>query len=67
MNRIHGLTLLWLIFAVGCAPSAGTNLQDVSNSGGSGSVQEIYLKDGTHCAILIGYYKGSISCNWKSS
>lgn len=38
---------------------------DVANGGGSGTVQLIHLKDGTPCAVLIGYKKGSIDCGWR--
>ena len=36
----------------------------VGNSWGSGAVTEILLEDGTRCAVLIGGYKGGISCDW---
>ena len=32
---------------------------------GIGTVQTIQLEDGTRCAVLIGYRKGAISCDWK--
>lgn len=31
-----------------------------------GAVHEIYLKDGTHCAVYAGAQTGSITCDWKN-
>jgi hypothetical protein len=39
----------------------------VGGEGGSASIQEITLTDGTRCAILVGYEKGAISCDWNGS
>lgn len=39
--------------------------QSVAGAGGGGDIQEIYLSDGTRCVVLIGYYKGAISCDWQ--
>ena len=41
------------------------NAIDVSGKDGSGEVKYVVLADGTKCAVLIGYQKGAISCNWK--
>lgn len=30
-----------------------------------GTIKEVYLEDGTRCAVLIGDRKGGISCDWK--
>ena len=37
----------------------------VSDGGGSADVKIITLPDGTRCAVLIGYSKAAISCDWK--
>ena len=50
----------------GCAKTEATvdgNL--ISNGEGSATVTEHTLKDGTRCVVLIGYYKGAISCDWR--
>lgn len=54
--------LLLTCFLSGCKSEGAT---DVSGSSGSGEVKIVYLEDGTKCAILIGYQKASMSCNWK--
>lgn len=30
-------------------------------------VVEQQLKDGTRCAVMVGDYKGGISCDWRAS
>lgn len=40
---------------------------DVSSRGNYANVEEYHLPDGTRCAVLIGYQKGGISCDWGSS
>jgi len=40
---------------------------DVSSKGTHADVKEYYLADGTRCAVLIGFKKGGISCDWGSS
>lgn len=52
-----------LLVLSGCNTSPGA--QDVSSSSGRGEVKIVKLEDGTTCAVLIGYRKGAISCNWK--
>lgn len=37
----------------------------ISDGRNDGTVQEIVLKDGTKCAVMVGYNKGAISCDWK--
>jgi hypothetical protein len=39
--------------------------RDVSGADGKGEVKLVVLEDGTKCAVLIGYNKGAITCNWK--
>jgi len=49
----------------GCAVSSpGTEIQ-VSEGLGSADVKLVKLSDGTKCAILVGYNKSSIACDWK--
>jgi len=36
----------------------------VSNGASEGEVREIALRDGTRCAVLVGGYKGGITCDW---
>lgn len=35
-----------------------------SATGDSANIIEYKLEDGTRCAVLIGYNKGSIDCDW---
>lgn len=37
----------------------------INNGYGGATVTNITLKDGTHCAVLVGGHAGAISCNWK--
>lgn len=39
---------------------------DVSDGLGSASIKEYSLSDGTKCAVLIGVYKGGITCDWSA-
>ena len=65
-----GLLLLCLALA-GCSDPVpqqrpvfgGVVVGDAYN--GNAAVQTIQLEDGTRCAVLIGYRKGAISCDWK--
>lgn len=60
-----GASLLTAVLA-GCAKTEATkdgNL--ISNGAGEATVTDHTLSDGTKCAVLIGYYKGAISCGWK--
>lgn len=51
---------------VGCAARDNDpSRQSVAGAGGSGEVKEVFLSDGTRCAVVIGYYKGAITCDWQ--
>jgi len=57
------LTFVCLVLL--CACSDGLGGQRVSDGWGDGQVKEVMLSDGTKCAVLIGFEKGAIDCNWK--
>lgn len=48
----------------GCGKSGNTQAH-VSDGYGEGEVKLVMLQDGTRCAVLIGYSKGGIHCDWK--
>lgn len=59
--------------AVGCTANVSQRATDdglyVENSYGGGSVSVIEVPDGDRtvkCAVLIGYSKGGISCDWAA-
>lgn len=53
-------------FIFGFIPTKTTiGAVDVSSAQGSAEVKIITLEDNTKCAILVGYNKGAIDCNWK--
>ena len=35
------------------------------SDGTSAHVSLVKLEDGTRCAVVVGMYKGGISCDWK--
>ncbi len=35
--------------------------------GNTTTVHSITLSDGTRCAVLVGTYRGGISCNWRTA
>jgi hypothetical protein len=39
----------------------------IESMGGSGTVDLVTMRDGTKCAVLIGYYKGAIHCDWRGN
>lgn len=51
------------VILLSSSPSPGS--KSVGGSGGEAEVKVVTLDDGTKCAILVGYSKGAISCNWK--
>lgn len=60
--------LLTFVLLAGCGSSEfKTNGSTVMGAGGSANVQEVVLSDGTRCAVLVGYQKGAISCDWNGS
>lgn len=66
MSRALLVTVLAL---VGCSqghpPQPSANGIAVSNGDGQAEIQVVTLRDGTRCAVLIGYRKGAISCDWR--
>lgn len=58
-----------IVVLVGCGMSQNSSKAGITVTDGVGSaaVQEITLSDGTRCAAMVGYQKGSISCNWKGN
>lgn len=63
MKIIFAILLLAL---AGCG-SNDPNAKRVSDSGGAADVKLIELEDGTKCAVLIGYQKGALSCDWEGN
>lgn len=64
-KKLFSLVALLL---VGCdEPGRGPSTTiDAGTSFYSGEVKEIRLSDGTVCAVLLGYQRGGIDCNWPS-
>ena len=54
-----------LVLALALAGCTSENAIEVSSYTGGGEVQLITLKNGTRCAVLIGFQKGAISCDWE--
>ena len=54
---------------MGCAGEAKVDKHNgtVSNGEAEAAITEYNLSDGTRCAVLIGYSKGAIDCDWNSS
>jgi hypothetical protein len=44
-------------------PNAGETVY--GSDGTSAHVSLVKLEDGTRCAVVVGMYKGGISCDWK--
>ncbi len=55
--------LLSVAVLSGCA-GGGAEEAVVSDGWGSADVRLVKLSDGTRCAVLIGSYKGGITCDW---
>ena len=51
------------LIVAGC--NKGVTESEVSDGWGAAEIKLVTLSDGTKCATLIGYNKGSIHCNWK--
>lgn len=62
MNKV--LIVVAALALAGCSKLGTNGGTAVQGMGGSSSVQEVTLKDGTRCAVLIGYQKGGIDCGW---
>lgn len=58
------LILLLAIVISGCGATPDSEAY-VSNGWGAADIKLVSLSDGTRCAVLVGTYKGAISCNWK--
>lgn len=57
--------LLTLLLLTGCAaPEPSANGDKIAARSYYG-VKEIYLSDGTRCAVLWGSRQGSIDCDWS--
>jgi hypothetical protein len=74
MNKIvASIAIVGCVLVTACGPSyvntqtASDGSIYINNRAGGGSITEVRLKDGTKCAVLIGYSKGGISCNWQGS
>lgn len=39
---------------------------EVHAAGGTAMVQEVLLKDGTRCAVIVGSSKSGIDCEWRN-
>ena len=74
MNKVVAtIAIVGRALVTACGPSQvqtrtgsdGSTL--ISNREGAGSITEVRLEDGTRCAVLIGYNKGGISCDWQGS
>ncbi len=61
------LLLVATIAALSGCTMTSPGAQDVSGSAGGAEVKVITLDDGTRCAVLVGYQKGAISCDWNRS
>lgn len=58
--------MLFVLLLAGCGSKPdGVKSHYVSDGNCSGEVKLIVLQDGTKCAVLIGYYKAALHCNWK--
>ena len=60
-----GILTLAVLALSGCYNSGDTQAE-VFDGMGAGEVKLIRLTDGTKCAVLIGYQKGAISCDWAT-
>jgi major membrane immunogen (membrane-anchored lipoprotein) len=74
MNKVVAIiAIVSCVLVTACGPShvQTQNASDgsiyINNRDGAGSITEVRLEDGTRCAVLIGYNKGGISCDWQGS
>jgi len=56
----------YILILLAAFAASGCEMGDVSDGMGSGDIKMYTLPDGTKCAVLIGYSKGAIDCNWKN-
>jgi hypothetical protein len=61
MKTAIALVLAFLV--AGCSETSPGAI-DVSGSGGFAEVKIVTMQDGTKCAVLSGYKKGGIDCDW---
>jgi hypothetical protein len=54
---------VFLITNTSPKPNAGETVY--GSDGTSAHVSLVRLEDGTRCAVVVGMYKGGISCDWK--
>lgn len=57
--------VLFAMLLTACGAEYEKESGHIAGGGGGGNVQLVTLKDGTRCAVLIGYYKGGITCDWR--
>ena len=63
MKKIFAVVFV-MIAIVGCTKQGNTQAT-VSDGNGQGDVALVILNDGTKCAVIVGYSKGGIDCNWN--
>jgi phosphopantothenate synthetase len=69
-NQICALTVITLLCS-GCEDKEITKSTtkdhtiEVSTWVAKAKITEVYLKDGTRCAVLLAHNKGSITCDWN--
>ena len=66
-TKITTIALMLTLILTGCG--AGVDpVEDggirISDGWGDARIYPVILGDGTHCAALIGGYKGALSCDW---
>lgn len=63
--------LISLCILVGCderPPTVkGENTVNVATNGYDAAVRIIRTTDGTRCAVMVGYGRGGITCDWEGS
>lgn len=59
------LLIVSLAVLAGCTATPSEDAQTVGGAGGSASVQEVRLSDGTRCVVVVGAYKAGVDCDWS--
>ena len=71
MNTIKKVCYTSVVFLVTCCTGGCYTTTpgqiEASGAGGSAVVEMHTLPDGTRCAVLVGYQKGGITCDWEST
>ena len=44
----------------------GDGWMGIQTSGGAAGIKEITMPSGRRCVVLVGYYKGALSCDWSN-